>query len=288
MWDINFCRRFLGHASRDSSGYNIPMRVLACLAIIVFAALALSAQTPPPQIPVPTDLAAPPADAIKAKSGLASKVLKPGDGKSRPAKDDVVTIDYSGWTAGGKMFDSSVARGTPATSQVKHMLPGLGEGVQLMVVGETRRLWIPESLGFKKQAGKPQGPLVFDVTLLEIPTRAPADLQSPPGDAKRTSTGIYYEVLKPGTGSRHPSKADTVTVQYTGWTSDGHMFDTTLTRGSPSTFPLDRVIPGWTQGLQLMVEGEKARFWIPERLAYQGAQPPYGALVFDIELVKIR
>ncbi len=66
------------------------------------------------------------------------------------------------------------------------------------------------------------------------------------------------------------------------------MFDSSLPRGQPSTFPADRVIPGWTEGLQLMVVGEKTRFWIPQNLAYQGKQSPYGMLVFDVELINIR
>jgi peptidylprolyl isomerase len=65
------------------------------------------------------------------------------------------------------------------------------------------------------------------------------------------------------------------------------MFDSSVTRGQPATFPLGNVIAGWTEGLQLMVEGERARFWIPEKLAYQGKQAPYGMLVFDVELLKI-
>ena len=79
-----------------------------------------------------------------------------------------------------------------------------------------------------------------------------------------------------------------MTVHYTGWTTDGKMFDSSVTRGEPATFPLDEVIAGWTEGVQLMVEGEKTRFWIPENLAYKGQQPPFGMLVFDVELLKIR
>ena len=262
------------------------MRVLLTLTLL--SAIATLPQTPPPQIPVPSDVAAPPADSNKTKSGLATRVLTPGTGDIHPGKDEVVTINYSAWTSDGKMFDSSVARGKPATLSTKQMLRGLSEGVELMVVGETRRLWIPESLAYKGQQGKPKGMLVFDVTLIGLPTRAPDDLKTPPADAKRTGSGLVYEVLRPGTGTHHPSKADTVTVNYIGWSRDGKMVDSSLTRGAPSTFPLDRVIPGWTEGVQLMVEGEKTRFWIPERLAYQGKQPPYGDLVFDIELVKIQ
>jgi FKBP-type peptidyl-prolyl cis-trans isomerase len=155
-------------------------------------------------------------------------------------------------------------------------------------VGETRRLWIPQSLAYKGQQGKPQGTLVFDVTLVDIPTHAPADVKAPPADAQRTPSGLAYQVLRPGTGTHHPSKADMVTVHYTGWTTDGKMFDSSLPRGAPSTFPLDHVIAGWTEGMKLMVEGEKARFWIPQSLAYKGESSPFGMLVFDIELIKIQ
>jgi len=186
------------------------------------------------------------------------------------------------------MFTSTVARGGPATVQVRRLLPGLSEGVQLMVLGETRLLWIPQSLGYNGQPGKPKGMLVFQVTLVDMPTRTPADVKAPPADAMRTASGLAYEVLKKGAGTRHPKKVDEVTVYYTGWTANGKMFDSSVARGEPATFPLDRVIPGWTEGLQLMVEGEKTRFWIPERLAYQGKQAPFGMLVFDVELIKIQ
>ena len=79
-----------------------------------------------------------------------------------------------------------------------------------------------------------------------------------------------------------------MTVHYSGWTTDGKLFDSSVTRGKPATFGLDQVIKGWTEGLQLMVEGEKRRFWIPEKLAYGGkAGNPAGMLVFDVELLEI-
>jgi peptidylprolyl isomerase len=77
-------------------------------------------------------------------------------------------------------------------------------------------------------------------------------------------------------------------VNYSGWTTDGKLFDTSIASGQPTTFALDSVIPGWTEGIQLMVEGEKTRFWIPEYLAYKGQSEPYGMLVFDVELIGIR
>jgi peptidylprolyl isomerase len=132
--------------------------------------------------------------------------------------------------------------------------------------------------------------LVFDVKLIsftEPPSATPTDFRTPPFAAKRTASGLSYQVLKPGSGKTHPTETSSVTVHYSGWTTDGKLFDSSIASGKPIMFPLNHVIPGWTEGVQLMVEGEKARFWIPESLAYKGQGPVFGDLVFDIELVKI-
>ena len=92
---------------------------------------------------------------------------------------------------------------------------------------------------------------------------APSDVAAPPADAEKTESGLASKVLKAGTGDKKPAAADTVTVHYTGWTTDGKQFDSSVERGQPASFPLNGVIKGWTEGLQLMVEGEKRRFWIP-------------------------
>jgi peptidylprolyl isomerase len=257
------------------------------LVIALVAGAAAAQATTLNVIPPPADVAAPPGDATKTKSGLASKVIAPGSGSEHPSATDFVSIHYTGWTTDGKMFDSSVSRGKPAVFRVDRVIPGFSEGLQLMTRGEKRRLWIPESLAYKGQAGKPAGTLVFDLELLDIPSQTPPDVKAPPADAKKTASGLAYKVINDGVGGRHPKASSTVTVNYTGWTTDGKMFDSSVTRGQPATFPLGNVIPGWTEGLQLMVEGEKTRFWIPEKLAYQGKQSPYGMLVFDVELIKI-
>ena len=117
---------------------------------------------------------------------------------------------------------------------------------------------------------------------------APPDVAAPPPGSLKTVSGLSTRVLQAGTGTRHPRTNQRVTVHYTGWTTDGKMFDSSVTGGSPATFALNEVIPGWTEGLQLMVEGERRRFWIPESLAYKGrAGSPQGMLVFDVELIKI-
>jgi peptidylprolyl isomerase len=264
------------------------------IALMAFAAIA-SAQTP---IPAPDDVAVAPADAKATASGLSSKVLTPGKGSAHPAKTDLVTVHYTGWTTDGKMFDSSLKSGKPATFPLDKVIAGWTEGVQLMVAGEKRRLWIPQELAYKGKEGRPSGMLVFDVELISFaapapketpsdPTKAPDDVKRAPEDAKRTLSGLSSKILKPGGGGRHPASTSSVTVHYSGWTTDGKLFDSSYVRHEPATFTLNRVIPGWTEGVQLMVEGEKRRFWIPESLAYGGTGPVAGDLVFDIELIKI-
>jgi FKBP-type peptidyl-prolyl cis-trans isomerase len=117
---------------------------------------------------------------------------------------------------------------------------------------------------------------------------APPDVAAPPEDAEFTESGLASKVLKEGTGTEHPTATSTVTVHYTGWKTDGTMFDSSVKRGQKSSFPLNRVIKGWTEGLQLMVVGEKRRFWIPADLAYGENGRVPGMLVFDVELFEIK
>jgi len=246
-------------------------------------------------IPAPADVATPPADAKKTASGLATKILTPGTGKERPKDDDKVKVHYTGWTSDGKMFDSSVARGEPTSFGVTQVIAGWTEALKLMVVGEKRRLWIPGKLAYGETArpGYPAGQLTFEVELLEIaaPPQTPKDVAAPPADAKKTASGLAYKVVTKGTGKDHPTATSRVKVHYSGWSKDGKMFDSSVARGEPTSFGLNQVIPGWTEGVQLMVVGEKTRFWIPGKLAY-GDEPkrpgaPAGQLTFDIELLDI-
>lgn len=372
----------------------------------------------PVGLPAPPDVAAPPADAIKAPDGLASKVLTPGTGTDHPSQNDSVKVNYTGWTTDGKMFDSSVAplqpgrKAEPLTLSLGRVIPGWTEGVQLMVVGEKRRFWIPQELAYKGKPGAPAGMLVFDIELLDftpgpkpppdvaaapadavktkdglatkvmqkgtgtvhpqpndgvvvnysiwqpdgklldaskegqpakrpvtgfsdgwgegvqlmvvgekrtfwvpaalaVPAghtnaqpadvtmvvelvdilpglKTPPDVKAPPPDAKVEKDGLATKVLAKGTGTVHPTRMQNVQVKYAGWTTDGKQFDSSYTRGEPATFGVGQVIPGWSEALQLMVEGEKRRIWIPEALAYKGRpNTPQGMLVFDVELLKI-
>jgi peptidylprolyl isomerase len=268
------------------------MKITQALTILtLFIAVTVAAQEAPP------DVAAPPDDAVCTDSGLCSKVLAAGVGEQHPDAWDTVTVHYSGWTTDGNLFDSSHKRGQPATFPLNRVIPGWTEGLQLMVVGEQRRFWIPVELAYNNQRGRPAGMLVFDVELLGItdqeppppPPETPEDVAGPPENASCTPSGLCSRVLRPGVGDAHPTATSSVTVHYSGWLTDGTLFDSSHKRGQPVTFPLNRVIPGWTEGVQLMVVGEKRRFWIPEELAYKGQQgAPPGMLVFDVELIEMK
>lgn len=147
---------------------------------------------------------------------------------------------------------------------------------------------IPQTLAFAFI-----GIFVFGLAAATAQIPAPDDVAAAPSDAETTSSGLASKVVQAGTGSAHPSASDEVTVHYTGWTTDGNMFDSSVARGAPATFPLNGVISGWTEGVQLMVVGEKRRFWIPSDLGYGergaagGLIPPGATLVFDVELLGI-
>lgn len=119
----------------------------------------------------------------------------------------------------------------------------------------------------------------------------PPDVAAPPADAARTASGLASKIIQIGFSNVRPSAQSNVTVHYTGWTTDGKMFDSSVVRNQPATFAVSGVIRGWTEGLQLMVVGEKRRFWIPAELAYghdpQGGTPA-GMLVFDVELIAVK
>jgi FKBP-type peptidyl-prolyl cis-trans isomerase len=131
------------------------------------------------------------------------------------------------------------------------------------------------------------------------PAAAPTAAAAPAAPAagqqsawKTTASGLKYQVLKSGTGTVSPKATDTVKVHYHGTLLDGTVFDSSVERGQPISFPLNQVIPGWTEGLQLMKVGDKFKFEIPPNLAYGPASPspkipPNSTLVFEVELLGI-
>lgn len=262
---------------------------------------AQAAPSAAPDPDAPAHVSAPPADAKRTPSGLAYKVLHKGKGKNHPGKYDTVKVEYTGWTSKGVKFDSSERHGGALDIPLNRVIPGFAEGVRSMVPGEERRLWIPGKLAYGEEGSteplaptQPLGMLVFDVKLDDFekvpePPRAPKDVARIPNDAQKSDSGLAWRVLEKGVGTEHPIDTSVVEMNYTMWTADGEVVDSTTLRGSPDTVGISRLVPGWTEGMKLMVEGERRLLWIPEKLAYQGApHRPKGMVVVDVQLVQIR
>lgn len=245
---------------------------------------------------VPTDLA-PPATALKLPSGLAYVVAKPGTGKDKARYFDTVTFNYTAWDTTGRMFDSTEMRKRPATVPPFRQSAAMEDILTSMTAGERIRVWIPSEKmqqGGKPLPGMPEGILTYEVEMISIakgtePPPKPADVAAVPADVKKTPKGVAYKVLRAGKSGPHPTPADSVKVNYTGWTTDGRMFDSSVIKNEPAEFSLGGVIAGWTEGIPMMSVGDRFRFWIPEELAFKGAPGrPQGLLVFDIELLEIK
>jgi peptidylprolyl isomerase len=244
-------------------------------------------------IPAPPNVDRPPTEAKKTSSGLATLVLQRGTGKDRPAANDSVLVHFTGWTSDGTMFDSSVARGRPERVFVDRIIPGLAEALQLMVEGEQRRVWVPADRAFV--LGGPPGPkgaLVVDLELIDIPSlalrKAPPSLGEP-RDVHQTPSGLAYTVLRAGVGTQHPGDDSVVTFDAVGWNADREWFISSPRR-APITVTmrqLARTIPGCAELVKLLVEGEKARLWIPESDGYTGLGVVKGPLVMDVLLLRI-
>jgi len=257
----------------------------------------LTAQAPAEDIVAPKDVAAAPTDAEKTKSGLASKVLKAGTGKEKPTAEDTVTVHYSGWETNGKMFDSSVKRGAPSSFPLNRVIKGWTEGLQLMVVGEKRRFWIPANLAYGDTPSRPGGPsgtLCFDVELLEIKKapkmpKVPADLVTIPENAIESEGGVKSIVLTPGKGAQ-PIAEDVILVNYTGWDKTGKVIDSSVRQGAAVPIPLASVPPALSAGLKLMKAGETRQFWIPAKhILGETPKPgaPEGPFCFQFEFIKV-
>jgi len=265
------------------------------------------------------------------ESGLQYEIIEAGDGEGGdvggwPDRSEPLKISYEGFFIDGLQFDGS-AEGEPLEIDIERMFDGLKEGLRLMGEGDRYRFFIPPDLAFG-EAGTPGGPvrpneaLVYEVSLVDVLSEAEraaaeeaeeaaaveeqaaldaaleaskafiAEIANKDG-VVRTESGVVYEILKEGPdGGASPAATDKVTVHYEGTLPDGTVFDSSYERGQPATFGLNQVIPGWTEGVQLMSEGDKFKFYLPPELAYgeRGAGDDIGpnqALVFEVELIKV-
>jgi FKBP-type peptidyl-prolyl cis-trans isomerase len=250
---------------------------------------------------IPDDVGQPPAKATALKSGTKYIVVRPGTGKDNIRPFDTVAYSYTVWDSTGRMIDSNETYGRhPTTVAVYKQAPGMSEMLANTKLGERVRFWVEaEKLaapGIKPPGDIQKGTLCYEIDVSQDtrpehePPLPPADVAKPPPDAKKTAKGTFYKMIQPGPGKdpRHPKETDNVKVNYTGWTTDGRMFDSSFLRNEPAMFNLKSVVPGWTDGIPLMTAGDHMRFWIPKELAYKGQSgKPEGMLVFDVELIEI-
>ncbi len=225
----------------------------------------------------------------KQDSGLEIWDVKEGTGDAT-AKGATVTIHYTGWTVDGKIFDSSVKRGTPSTFPLPNLIKGWQEGIPGMKAGGVRRLKIPYALAYG-EAGRPptipaKATLVFEIELFKDPMKLP-DLTAK--EWKKLDNGVRIWDVKEGTGDVVP-KGATVKIHYTGWTLNGKVFDSSRTDGGkPVEFPLGSLIKGWQDNVPGMKVGGVRLMELPPEFAYGKAGagddiPPNATLVFEIEV----
>jgi peptidylprolyl isomerase len=264
-------------------------------AALLFALVAglplLQAATPP----APSDVASPPADATSTPSGIAMRVLQKGRGARHPQPNDCVKVHFTAWKRDGSFLSSTRQWGDPQNQCLAMALPGVAEALRTMVVGEQLRVWVPASLTFTgdEEDRAAQVDATFDLELFEIvkapPT--PAHLASPPSTARKTASGLAIEVLRKGKGRQRPADRNQVKLDFSGWTTDGRLVESSVMARHPAIFPMSGVMPGWREALAQMVVGDKVRLWIPRELAF-GPHPrrrqPKGDFVYELELLEIQ
>jgi len=245
-------------------------------------------------LPPPADCAEPPQDAQRLASGAATRILHAGSGPERAADNDIVTLDHSVWKRDGTVVDSTKLVGQPMVQPLHGLVARLREVVAQMAVGETRLLWLPDHTPTGDGPSAPTTPFAttLELTLVSL-VKAPAtprDLAGPPPKAKRTASGLGYQLLAKGHGAR-PSPQSSVELLHTTWSSDGKVVESTAMAKTSALYGPRDLLPGLREGVALMRVGDKMRFWLPAQLAY-GEQPrqgrPAGPLVADVELLATR
>jgi FKBP-type peptidyl-prolyl cis-trans isomerase len=223
---------------------------------------------------------------------VVSKILKPGHGRERAERNDCVSALYTIWKRDGTLLGGSRTWSQPGKTCLRVMFPGMAEAVKRMAPGERRRIWIPAHLSYVGDDDDKAEPLDltvdFELLTIQKAPPIPLDLKTPPASATKLQSGVSYHRLKQGSGIEHPSSKTQMLLDFSGWTVNGDLIESTVMAGHPASFELISALRGWRDVLQLMVVGDKVRIWIPAALAY-GAKPrrgqPKGDLVYDLELL---
>ena len=232
------------------------------------------------------------------KSGLKYKVTQKGDGKMAESGKSV-KVHYSGKLEDGTEFDSSYKRGKPFTFKLGtgQVIKGWDEGIVMLKEGDKATLTIPAELGYGSQDKgtiPPNSTLIFDVELIQV-IQPPKPFDVGGKDTITMESGLKYMKVHTVDNEKQAEAYRTVSVHYSGYLTDGKLFDSSVERGEPITFKLGtgKVIKGWDEGISYLKVGERARFVIPPSLGYgEKGYPPIipanSTLVFDVELVEVK
>ena len=263
-----------------------------------------AADPPPTKTPAaPPDVATPSGEDVEyTPSRVAMKVLQPGSGDDRPGVNDCVRARFNMWERNGKLFASSLNDAEIVC--VSTAIAGVSEALRRMVPGEKRRVWIPADATYRmgemhrmharpeEDEAPPHEDLTCDLELVSVLHAPPTPPPTPPGRAMYTASGLAYEILAPATGTAQPAPNSTVKIQFTGWTSRGHLFESTMMTGHPALLSLAGAMPGLREALTQMKVGQKARFWIPAALAFGKDAAdrfnPDGDLIYEVELLEVQ
>lgn len=241
-------------------------------------------------------------ESIITESGLEVITIEEGTGE-KPSSGDMVHVHYTGTLEDGTQFDGS-AGGNPYAFPLGRgaVIAGWDEGIALLTKGSKAKLIIPPALGYGSSGAggiiPPNAVLHFDVELVDIQPAPPPPPDSPQtvsaSDYSETENGLKFFDFEEGDGAS-PEVGQIVSVHYTGWLTDGTMFDSSLGRGQPFAFPIGQgaVIAGWDEGIASMKVGGKRQLVIPPDLAY-GEQgfgqiiPGDSTLIFEVELMDVQ
>ena len=244
-------------------------------------------------------------------SGLYYVVEEAGSAE-KPGQQDFIIAHYHGMLLDGTVFDSSVDRGEPFEFPLGRVIPGWQTGIPKFGKGGKGKLIIPSQMAYgSRPAGQipPNSCLVFNVEVIDFFDQAEqAKRQAKLSEkqlaideevikkfiadkglkAERDPSGLYYVVEEAGSAEK-PGLQNQVTVHYHGTLTDGTVFDSSVDRGKPATFPLNGVVPGWQVGIPKFGKGGKGKLIIPSTMAYgprpAGKIPPNSCLIFDVEVI---
>lgn len=219
-----------------------------------------------------------------------AKEKKPKKGKKVAVVENILTNDVDSMSyALGMNIGNDFAKNIHTIPGGKYNADLIAKGFTVSIKGDSALMALDYANDYFRQYIEAQQAKEVDLKKLDG-EKFLAENMNKPG-VQTTLTGLQYEIVTPAEGPK-PKATDVVKVHYEGFLLDGKKFDSSLDRGEPIEFPLNQVIPGWTEGVQLMSKGAKYKFYIPYNLGYgeQGAGnviPPFATLVFDVELIDI-